>query len=174
MHLPTLIAILSSGMIDGIDVYKGGLFSLYFKRVGDEFRALISPLFYTLMECLPCVVAFWLWNDFSRPEIIILSGTLLSYAIMRIPVDKYIHYVGDVKPTLRGLAKWSWVNSLLCMDFIPPVIFLLIGKGYFLAFLIGNITFRYLAYKINVRILRINFSALFSLIIAITAVIILF
>ncbi|QKR00624.1 hypothetical protein GWK48_09730 [Metallosphaera tengchongensis] len=167
MLLLTPIAILSVSVLDGLNPFKGGFFSLYFRRTGQKWASLACPPMYTLLAYSFSFVFMSLklssWNSYWG-----ISMVLLLCAITRIVNYRY-HVNLDVRVSMTSMVRRSLLYSIMDLDFLIGGVALLLGVRYFLPFLITNVLSRYLGSLLAHRLFRTNFEILTSISIALVA-----
>jgi hypothetical protein len=161
----TLTAILSVSVLDGLNAFKGGLFSLYFWRIGRKGLSLACPLLYTALEY--SASASFLSLKLGNPSLLAL--VLVTCAFSKLVLWRY-HLNLGVRTTLASLAKKSFVNSVMDFDFLVGGIVAMLGVTYFALFIASNVLARYLGSAVSSKLCRTNVEVLTSASIVLLAV----
>jgi len=115
----TLIAILSLGIVEGLDPYKGLLFSYYFysfRKVNESYIVpIISSITYYMIGIMIAVLFNISDNILTRG---IMFSLLLVHVLIKLVIAKVLHYPGNMKPKILNVIQWSTLNSIIQMNFI--------------------------------------------------------
>ena len=157
MLLLTLIAILSIAIVEGLDPYKGLLFSYYFYSFGKVKESYIVPIVSTTVYYIIGIIISALFSDgvdslFERAIVFIL---LINYGIMKISMGKILHYTGNTKPKMLNVVKWSLVNSLIEMSPIVILALSILSKQGIVILLVVVLTFKELTFLLSTKNYRI-------------------
>jgi hypothetical protein len=151
MLLLILTAILS--VIEGINIYKGTLFSFYLIDFGKRVQGLV---FILVASLLPVLFIFFSFYVVVQSELLVLGVILALSYLPKIILWKYYHYSGNYIPSLTNAMKWYVMNYIIKMDFILPMYISLIGLNYLLVFILAGLITR-----MTVIIIIRNFKSLF-------------
>ncbi|MEM3802751.1 MAG: hypothetical protein QW183_07985, partial [Saccharolobus sp.] len=90
----TLIAILSIGLIEGLDPYRGLLFSYYFytfNKVKESYLIpIISTISYYILGLL--VIIFFINFDYTQTLRLIMFSLLILHSSLKVLMGKVMHY----------------------------------------------------------------------------------
>jgi len=115
----TLIAILSLGIVEGLDPYKGLLFSYYFysfRKVKESYVVpIVSTITYYMIGIMIAVLFNISDNILTRG---IMFSLLLVHVLIKLVIAKVLHYPGNMKPKILNVIQWSTLNSIIQMNFI--------------------------------------------------------
>ena len=115
----TLIAILSLGIVEGLDPYKGLLFSYYFysfRKVKESYVVpIVSTITYYIVGIL---IVEWLNISDNILTRGIMFSLLLVHVLIKLVIAKVLHYPGNMKPKILNVIQWSTLNSIIQMNFI--------------------------------------------------------
>jgi len=115
----TLIAILSLGIVEGLDPYKGLLFSYYFysfRKVNESYIVpIISSITYYMIGIMIAVLFNISDNILTRG---IMFSLLLVHVLIKLVIAKVLHYPSNMKPKILNVIQWSTLNSIIQMNFI--------------------------------------------------------
>ncbi|MCY0849714.1 hypothetical protein [Sulfuracidifex metallicus] len=128
------IAILSSvvGLSEGLNVYKGPLFSLYLRKFNRRLESYFVPL-------VTVVTSLWvLVFNGARISPIGLGTIVIVCYLLRVLIRR--HYQGGFSPRLYTVLKWSLFNSVLNMDFLFPFLLLTVNVFVFAIFSISLVS----------------------------------
>jgi hypothetical protein len=177
-----LIVILSIGFIEGLDPYKGLLFSYYFytfNKIRQSYLVpLVSSLFYYLLGSLAAI--FFSFNNTYLVRIVLFS-LLLVHIVIKVIMGKVLHYTGNMKPSLINVVKWAFINSIIQMNLILFIALSYLFKLSFVIIILTTIVIKevlfILSVKLNKRIMLIltnyNFDYIYSLAVLILSIILL-
>ncbi|AWR95585.1 hypothetical protein [Acidianus brierleyi] len=135
MQVQILIAILSFllGITEGLNVYKGPLFSLYLRKFNRKIESYTLPFF---------MIIFILWTiifaKFSITSVLMVGIFIVLTYLMKLLIWKYHHYTGSFSPSLMTAIKWVLINSLINMEFILPLFLVLMNVLYYFIYIIAN------------------------------------
>jgi hypothetical protein len=115
----TLIAILSLGIVEGLDPYKGLLFSYYFysfRKVNESYIVpIISSITYYMIGIMIAVLFNISDNILTRG---IMFSLLLVHVLIKLVIGKVLHYPSNMRPKILNVIQWSTLNSIIQMNFI--------------------------------------------------------
>ncbi|ACP56373.1 hypothetical protein [Saccharolobus islandicus] len=115
----TLIAILSLGIVEGLDPYKGLLFSYYFhsfRKVNESYIVpIISSITYYMIGIMIAVLLNISDNILTRG---IMFSLLLVHVLIKLVIGKVLHYPSNMRPKILNVIQWSTLNSIIQMNFI--------------------------------------------------------
>ncbi|ACP47485.1 conserved hypothetical protein [Sulfolobus islandicus Y.N.15.51] len=115
----TLIAILSLGIVEGLDPYKGLLFSYYFysfRKVNESYIVpIISSITYYMIGIMIAVLFNISDNILTRG---IMFSLLLVHVLIKLVIAKVLHYPSNMRPKILNVIQWSTLNSIIQMNFI--------------------------------------------------------
>lgn len=182
MYLQTLTAILSAitiGLLEGIDPHKGLLFSYYFFKFRKVKISLLAPIIITICYySLGLILSFTLDPTSSINVKIVVTYFLILHSLLKLFLGRILHYSGSMKPNLMNVIKWSFVNSVIQMEFIPVFCLFIFLKFYSILILfLVNIISREITFMILkdrsegvLRLTRVNMNALSSITILILGI----
>ncbi|BFH73085.1 hypothetical protein SJAV_10290 [Sulfurisphaera javensis] len=148
-----LTAILSLGVIEGVNPHKGLLFSYYFFSFKKVKESYLLPFFITFFYYLIGILIIVL----IRISHSIISELILLYMIymsigMKLIMGNFIHYNSSIKPKILNVIKWSLINSILNMNVIYPIIISYFSNLFFILYFISNLLTRELIFCISKNI----------------------
>ncbi|TRM80954.1 hypothetical protein DJ524_05760 [Sulfolobus sp. D5] len=183
MLLPILIAILS--VIEGLDPYKGLLFSYYFYKFNKVRESYLVPVVSSMSYyALGILITLMLLNALIVYNIsilkIIIFYLLITHAIIKVLMGKVLHYTGSMKPFLINVVKWAIVNSIIQMNLILILSLSIFFKLAFIILVSITTITRELIFlltsKINHSILinltKFNFDYIYSFLVVLLAIVI--
>jgi len=155
MLLLTLIAILSIATVEGLDPYKGLLFSYYFYSFGKVKESYIVPILSTIVYYIIGIIISALFSVDSLFERAIVFILLVNYGIMKISMGKILHYAGNMRPKMLNVVKWSLVNSLMQMSPIVILALSILSRQGIVILLVVVLTFKESTFLLSTRNYRI-------------------
>ncbi|MEM0072925.1 hypothetical protein [Metallosphaera sp.] len=113
-----LIAILSVSLIEGLDPYKGLLFSYYFYVFNKVWESYLVPivsglLYYSLGFFLTILLVNF---DYTQSLRLIISYLLITHSLFKLFLGRIMHYTGNMRPSIPNVVKWSFLNSIIQMN----------------------------------------------------------
>ncbi|AAY79720.1 hypothetical protein [Sulfolobus acidocaldarius] len=176
--LPQILIVILS-LIEGLDPYKGLLFSYYFysfKKVKESF---VVPLLSTLSYySLGILVVFFTFSSLqsSNSTKVIVIFLVIIHILMKMFLGKLLHYTGSMRVSVYNLVKSTFLNSILQMNVILLIILAIIVNTLFVflpvgVFIVREVTYFIVLKKNNVLVLltKFNFDYIYSVTLLILA-----
>ncbi|QGA55445.1 hypothetical protein GFS03_13150 [Sulfolobus sp. E5-1-F] len=155
----TLIAILSLGIVEGLDPYKGLLFSYYFysfKKVKESYTVpIISSITYYMIGTLVAILLNISYNILTRE---IIFSLLIAHIFIKLVMGKVLHYPGNMKPKILNVIQWSVLNSIIQMNVIVLFTLSLLSKLSLILLPVTVIIVREITYCLSLKNNKILFN----------------
>ncbi|QXJ31072.1 hypothetical protein [Saccharolobus shibatae] len=152
----TLIAILSLGIVEGLDPYKGLLFSYYFysfRKVKESYVVpILSSITYYMIGILIAVLLNISDNALTRG---IMFFLLLAHMLIKLIMGKVLHYPGNMRPKILNVIQWSTLNSIIQMNVIVLLTLSILSKLSLILLPITVVIVRETTYCLSVKNNRI-------------------
>jgi hypothetical protein len=141
--IPIAILSLCLGICEGLNVYKGPLFSIYLRKFNKKIESLTLPIIIILFSSWPVILiaAKPYISSYSIQAIAILL--IITYVI-KLVFWRYHHYTGGFIPKFTTALKWMSINSLINMDFLLPLLLISLNIDFFMVYVFSNIILKYL------------------------------
>jgi len=154
----TLIAILSLGIVEGLDPYKGLLFSYYFysfRKVKESYVVpIVSTITYYIVGIL---IVEWLNISDNILTRGIMFSLLLVHVLIKLVIGKVLHYPSNMRPKILNVIQWSAINSIIQMNFIILLTLSILSKPSLILLPITVIIVRETTYCLSVKNNKILF-----------------
>ncbi|WP_338598379.1 hypothetical protein V6M85_07285 [Sulfolobus tengchongensis] len=181
MLLPILIATLSIGLIEGLDPYKGLLFSYYFHAFNKIRESYLIPILTALTYYLVGTLAVLTINvNYNGLTGTLIASLLITHILIKILMGKILHYPGNMRPRIINVIVWSLVNSIIQMNMIVLLALSLFSKLNLVLIILTAIISRESIFLISIKYNRkilltltnYNFDYFYSIVIAFLCVVI--
>ncbi|BDC17581.1 hypothetical protein [Acidianus sp. HS-5] len=151
MQAQILIATLSflAGVAEGLNVYKGPLFSLYLRKFNKRVEGFLLPVL-----SLPLFLWTAVFVEFDIPSVTVLGVVLVIMYVVKFLVWKYNHYTGSFSPNFRTAVKWMVINYSINMEFVLPIFLAVLNITSYVIFMLTNFSLKVVFSVSNEDLLR--------------------
>ncbi|MBB5253719.1 hypothetical protein [Sulfurisphaera ohwakuensis] len=146
---PILIAILSLGIVEGINPHKGLLFSSYFYSFKKRLESyLLPPVITTFYYLLGIIISLLVIIPHDPIFKLMLLNLVSASIIMKVicSSSNFLYYSGSMKPVLSNVIKWSLANSIIEMAPIEMIVANYLVNLGFIIFFLSNFVTREIAF----------------------------